>query len=79
MATAMTKKKPPMQVKQLSWSLGAEEFMELTSGRAMIGRTVVEGEEVIMEISLRDIGWAQMRSIINKNETLSKYPKIHKE
>ena len=68
-----------MQVKQLSWSLGAEEFMELTSGRAMIGRTVVEGEEVIMEISLRDIGWAQMRSIINKNETLSKYPKIHKE
>jgi len=73
----MTKKKTQVQVKQLSWSLGAEEFMDLTAGRAIVGRTIVDGEEVVMEISLKDIGWEQMRSIINKNETLSKYPKIH--
>jgi len=73
----MIKKKTQVQVKQLSWSLGAEEFMDLTAGRAIVGRTIVDGEEVVMEISLKDIGWEQMRSIINKNETLSKYPKIH--
>ena len=74
--TAMTKQK---EVKQLAWSFGLEEFQQLTSGQDVIGTTIVDGEEIQMVISLRDIGWDMMRSAINQNETLSKYPKIHKE
>ena len=62
----MTKNK---EVKELDWSFGVDEFQDLTSGKEVIGTTLINGEEFVMKISLRDIGWDMMRTVINLSES----------